>query len=84
MDFKEGSWFINYQRKLIETIALITICMAIGIMFRLRFQGKRSNLTRKIFQRHIFYLILFLIELMYPLRELYKNEIDEAINEKYG
>lgn len=83
MSFVEGSWFVEYQKHLIEAIFLVTILFAIGIIFRLRFQGKESNLKKKILVRHMLYLLLFFLEFLNYLMEVYASSIDKAIKEKF-
>lgn len=83
MSFVKGSWFVEYHRHLIEAIFLVTILLAIGIMFRLRFQGKQSNLKRKILVRHMLYLLLFFLEFLNFLIEVYVSSFENAIKNKY-
>lgn len=69
--FVKGNLFLPYHRHLVEAIFAATLCLALGILFRLRFQGKSSNLKRKILSRHILYLLLFFLEFVYTELEMY-------------
>lgn len=83
MSFKKGNWFLPYHRHLIEAIFLATICFAVRILFRLRYQGKESTLKRKILCRHILYLSLIFIEFVYTLTEMYNDEVRDLIKAKF-
>lgn len=37
MNFEKGIWFVDYQRYLIAIIFIVTLLIAIAILFRLRF-----------------------------------------------
>lgn len=73
--FKDGGWFLNFHRHSLEAVFVAIILLAVGIMVKLRYQGKGSNLKKKILTRHIAYLALFLIVFLYTILELYSTQI---------